>query len=250
MAGNPLLLPCLLLRPIPSALIVSHHHPAPPPPPPRPPGLHITQILANPDWSARCSQTLQRLWGAQLVGPPERWPRFRHFPRLHTLELNCDSQSLMVEGHSQHFESRVLAPLVHLTRLRCVRWGPWGVQVLWAVLDGGREGGQVPAGWLGRRCAAGLPLKGILPVLSCRAAAAAAAAAAAPCRCSLQQFGSAELSRLPLSLETLHLDVYIAVPLLLPAALRLQELVVSAYHILVDWQQLCGQASAHRLGRA
>ena len=75
-------------------------------------------------------------------------------------------------------------------------------------------------------------------------------AAPAPCRCSLQQFGSAELSRLPLSLETLHLDVYIAVPLLLPAALRLQELVVSAYHILVDWQQLCGQASAHRLGRA
>ena len=64
------------------------------------------------------------------------------------------------------------------------------------------------------------------------------------CCCSLQQFDSAELSRLPLSLQTLHLDVYITVPLVLPAALRLQELIVSAYHILVDWQQLCSQASA------
>ncbi|PRW20190.1 hypothetical protein C2E21_9235 [Chlorella sorokiniana] len=58
---------------------------------------------------------------------------------------------------------------------------------------------------------------------------------------SLQRFGSADFSRLPLSLEVLQADLYMALPLALPPALRLQELDVSAARMLVDWDQLCSQ---------
>ncbi len=58
---------------------------------------------------------------------------------------------------------------------------------------------------------------------------------------SLREFGSADLSRLPPSLETLHLDIYTALPLVLPERLRLQELALAATRLLVDWPRLCSQ---------
>lgn len=58
---------------------------------------------------------------------------------------------------------------------------------------------------------------------------------------SLREFGSADLARLPLSLEALHLDIYTALPLALPPRLRLRELSLAATRLLVDWPRLCSQ---------
>ena len=145
-----------------------------------PAGVAINKVLTNPDWAARHRWVLRRLWGAQLIGAPGRWPQFRHFPQLHTLELHCDNQavadSLQREGADlQHFESRVLQPLAQLKRL------------------------------------------------------------------ALRQFGSADLARLPASLECLDADLYTALPLALPPGMQLQELTLTSSRLLVDWALLCTQ---------
>ena len=67
---------------------------------------------------------------------------------------------------------------------------------------------------------------------------------------SLVHFGSADLSRLPASLETLTADLYLALPLALPPGLRLQELDVSCSRLLVDWAQLCSQVRGDGAGSA
>lgn len=60
-------------------------------------------------------------------------------------------------------------------------------------------------------------------------------------RCSLQQFGGADLTRLPLSVVTLHADVDMVLPLVLPPELRLEELTLTTTRLLCDWAQLCKQ---------
>jgi hypothetical protein len=92
-----------------------------------PADFHINRLLTNPDWVERNRWVLQRLWGAQMVGAPGRWPQWRHFPALETLELSCDSQALAM-GRPQFFESRVLAPLTRLHTLRCVLQGRLGLE--------------------------------------------------------------------------------------------------------------------------
>ncbi|KAL4451263.1 hypothetical protein ABPG77_009335 [Micractinium sp. CCAP 211/92] len=145
------------------------------------PGMPINRVLTHPDFAARNSAVLTRLWGAAVAtAVPGRWPQFRHFPRLEILELSCDHYAAPPAAGGQQpdlqrFESRMLAPL---TSLKCL---------------------------------------------------------------SLREFGSADLSRLPPSLETLHLDIYTALPLVLPERLRLQELALAATRLLVDWPRLCSQ---------
>lgn len=145
------------------------------------PGMPINRVLTHPDFAARNSAVLTRLWGAAVAtAVPGRWPQFRHFPRLEVLELCCDHYAAVPSGPGQQpdlqrFESRMLAPLASLKYL------------------------------------------------------------------SLREFGSADLSRLPASLEALHLDVYTALPLALPERLRLQELSLAATQLLVDWPRLCSQ---------
>ena len=48
--------------------------------------------------------------------------------------------------------------------------------------------------------------------------------------------------------QVLHADLYVALPLALPPALRLKELDVSATRLLVDWGQLCSQVGRLRWG--
>lgn len=43
--------------------------------------------------------------------------------------------------------------------------------------------------------------------------------------------------------QVLQADLYMALPLALPPALRLKELDVSAARMLIDWGQLCSQVS-------
>lgn len=57
-------------------------------------------------------------------------------------------------------------------------------------------------------------------------------------------FGTADLSRLPLSLRKLQADLFAALPLALPPGLHLQELDISCSRLLVDWTQLCTQVGA------
>ncbi|KAL4420835.1 hypothetical protein ABPG75_010491 [Micractinium tetrahymenae] len=144
------------------------------------PSMPINRVLTHPDFAARNSALLTRLWGAAVAtAVPGRWPQFRHFPRLEILELSCDHYAAPPASGQQHdlqrFESRMLAPLTALKYL------------------------------------------------------------------SLREFGTADLSRLPPSLEALHLDIYAALPLALPERLRLQELSLAASRLLVDWPRLCSQ---------
>ena len=121
---------------LPAPSLPPHDHHAPPPPPPPPPDFHINRLLTNPDFAARNKWSLQRLWGAQLAGAPGRWPQWRHFPALHTLELSCDSQA-MAMGQPQFFESRLLAPLPKLKHLRWGRGGQAGARVCVCTVAGG-----------------------------------------------------------------------------------------------------------------
>lgn len=45
----------------------------------------------------------------------------------------------------------------------------------------------------------------------------------------------------PACWQVLQADLYMALPLALPPALRLKELDVSAARMLIDWGQLCSQ---------
>lgn len=126
----------------------------PPAAPALPADFHINRLLTNPDFATRNRWTLQRLWGAQLVGLPGRWPQWRHYPAIQTLELGCDSMA----SRNHVFESRLLAPLTQLKHLWCGRRAEAGLRALlclarpgpWLMAELGRRAGSPrlqPAGF-------------------------------------------------------------------------------------------------------
>jgi hypothetical protein len=205
--------------------------PAPPRVPPA--DFHINRLLTNPDFAARNRWTLQRLWGAQMLGAPGRWPQWRHFPGLETLELSCDSMA----AQPQVFESRLLAPL---TQLKHLRWGGLGAPPLCSAILTLFEAGQCrPVGAVAACTPSEVAVRRCRVLTHFLLSAACRPVPAPPC--SLQQFAGADLTRLPRSLRTLSADLDAVLPLRLPEGLVLEELNLATSRLLVDWGRLCKQ---------